>query len=521
MNNELAYMIEKSALYFKNKTAIIDKYKVYTFDEVHKLSDSLYESFKNLCIEKGERIGVLLPNSTEYVITDFSLIKGGFVRVPLNTRLTIRELEYILNDSETSVLVYDYRYTSKVNELKNRVPSLKYLICVDSDQEENDVIAFESMIYKSTEGISYETTTDEDYFQILYTSGTTGNPKGAVTNVRSRIASLFNVFIDEINILPNDVMVHAASLAHGGGTKVLPHFIKGATNILLPKFTAENFLETVERYKVTTTWMVPTMINNILEYPELKKYDISSLRNIIYAGSPMPVATLKKAITYFGNIFIQVYGLSEAPNPDLVLTKEDHKIGLEERPELLASAGREILNVRVEVVNKDGKPVGVDEIGEVIIKGDNLMTKYWGKEEETYETLRDGWLYTGDLAKKDEYGYIYIVDRSKDMIISGGYNIYPREIEEVLYSHPSVVEATVFGIPDEKWGEAVKACVVIREGEVVKEEDLINYCKENLASFKKPQSIDFYDELPKSSNGKILKRELRNKYWENRVKNVN
>ncbi len=509
--NQLAYMIERSAQYYRQNTALISEENLMTFEDVHKASNSFSNAFQKLGVKKGERVGVLLPNSSPYCIVDFALIKSGLVRLPLNTRLTASEIEYIINDSGTTVLVYGSDYEKKVNEIRNKIPTVKHFIC--QGNENSSDLSYEKLLDQNSGENNYVDTNSDDLFQILYTSGTTGKPKGAVTDVRSRISSLNNVFIDELNIKPNDAMLHVASLAHGGGTKVLPHFVKGATNILMPKFSIGEFFNLVEKYKVTTTWMVPTMISMLIEFENLNDYDFSSLNTIIYAGAPMPVATLKRAIDVFGNIFVQVYGLSEAPNPDLVLTKNDHITGLYEKPRILASAGREILNARVLLVDEEGKEVPTGEIGEVIISGDNIMKEYWGLVEATRETIRNGWLYTGDLAKKDEEGYVFIVDRRKDMVISGGYNIYPREIEEVLYQHSSVLEATVFGVPDEKWGESVKACVALRQGETATSEELIEYCQKYLASYKKPKSIDFLDELPKSSNGKILKRELRDQYW--------
>lgn len=319
--NRLAYMIERSATYFKNDTALISEDKIYTFEEVHLLSNALKNSLQNLGVKKGDRIGVYLPNSAEYVITDFSLIKGGYVRVPINSRLVLPEIEHIINDSGMSTIVYHHSYLDKIKELIPKIKSVKYFICVDSNGE-TEHIAFEDLLKGDTSN-NYESVDMEDNFQILYTSGTTGKPKGALTNVLSRISSLNNVFIDEINIQPSDVMIHVASLAHGGGTKVLPHFVKGATNVLMSKFDVTEFLENVEKYQVTTTWMVPTMIGMLIEHPDIKNYDLSSLETIVYAGAPMPVAVLQKAIEIFGNIFVQVYGLSEAPNPDLVLTKKE------------------------------------------------------------------------------------------------------------------------------------------------------------------------------------------------------
>lgn len=520
--NKLAYMIERSARYYSEQTALIDEGKLCTFQQVDEMSNAFGRGLTELGVRKGSRVAILLPNCAPYVVIDFALIKGGFVRVPLNTRLSIFEWEYILADSGADTLVYDSKYSDHVKQLCDRVSTIQHAITVgDEERLESPFLTYERMIHENDKASFSVPTVGEDAFQILYTSGTTGKPKGAVTNVQSRMASLNNVFVDELVIFPHDVMLHVASLAHGGGTKILPHFIKGAANILMPKFSVEGFLECVERYKVTTTWLVPTMINMIIEHPRLREYDYSSIKTIIYAAAPMPVATLRKAIDAFGNVFVQVYGLSEAPNPDLVLTKSDHLMGLYESPQILGSSGREVTNVQIRLVDEQGKEVPTGEIGEIIIAGDNIMFEYWNLPEATAETIKDRWLYTGDLARMDHQGFIYIVDRQKDLIISGGYNIYPREIEDILYQHPAVLEAAVIGVPDQIWGESVKACVVLREGHDVTELEIIQYCQYHLASFKKPKSVDLFKELPKSSNGKILKRKLREAYWEGLERMVN
>jgi long-chain acyl-CoA synthetase len=518
--NTLAYMIERSAEYNSERTAFICDGEHLSFREANKQANAFARGLSQLNVNKGDRVAVLLPNCSEFAIVDFALIKGGLVRVPLNSRLAIPEMEYILKDSQASVLVYGFEYKMEVEKLKEKV-NLSQYICVGDKALLSGDLSYETIIEKTENSSFAKPVTDEDLFQIAYTSGTTGRPKGAVTSVRSRISSLNNVFIDELQITPNDAMLHVASLSHGGGTKVLPHFVKGAANIFMKKFTIGEFLDQVEKYKVTTTWLVPTMVSMIVEHPNLQDYDYSSLKTIVYAAAPMPVATLKKAMDIFGNVFVQVYGLTEAPNPDLVLTKTDHLVGLYERPAILASAGREVMNVRMRIIDEKGNDVPVGEMGEIIIAGENIMTEYWKLPEATKETIRDGWIYTGDIARKDEDGYIYIVDRRKDMIISGGFNVYPREIEEVLYQHPSILEAAVIGIPDERWGESVKGFVVTREGFQTSEKEVIEYCHKYLAGYKKPKSIEFLSELPKSSNGKILKKVLRDNYWQGRERQVN
>ncbi|WP_161486112.1 long-chain-fatty-acid--CoA ligase [Desulfotomaculum copahuensis] len=509
--NKLAYMINRAGRYYAKQTAVVLGDRRLTFAEVDGRSNQLARALIQLGVAKGERVAILLYNCLEYIETDFALIKAGFVRLPLSPRLSPGEYSYMINNAEASTLVFGREFTGIIEQIKGELETVKHFVLVG----EGDACfahPYDGLLSAQSASSVCVDVCDDDPYQVLYTSGTTGWPKGAVTTFRSRLSTLATVLIEEMRVTRNDVMLSVAPLAHGGGTKILPHFVRGAVNVLLPKYSPESFCRTVEKERVTTTWLVPTMIIMLLEYPDLKKFDLSSLKTVVYAASPMPVATLRRALETFGNIFVQVYGLSEAPNPDLLLPKEDHILdGTEQQLRRLQSAGREVFGVRVRVVDAAGKDVPPGDIGEIIITGDNIMTGYWKMLEATAENIREGWLYTGDMATVDEDGYVYIVDRRKDMIISGGFNIYPREVEEVLHRHLAVVEAAVIGVPDELWGESVKAVVVCRPETKVSEDELIAFCQANLASYKKPKSIEFVKELPKSANGKILKRELKKK----------
>jgi len=297
-------------------------------------------------------------------------------------------------------------------------------------------------------------------------------------------------------------------LYHGAGWFILPIWTKGVTQFVVSDYEPQNVIELIERERITAIKTIPTLILRLLDSPFIRKHDLSSVHTIIYGGEPMPIHSLKKAMEIFGPIFIQIYGQTEAPMTICTLGKEDH---LKEK--YLNSIGRPFTFVHVKVVNHEDKEVPRGEIGEVILKGDHQMTGYLKNREATAQTLRNGWVHTGDLGKADEEGYLYLTGgRRGDMIISGGLNIFPNEVEQVIYQHPSVAEAAVIGVPDPEWGEAVKACVALKQGHSANEEDLINFCKDRLASYKKPRSVDFFAELPKNAQGKILRRELRDKY---------
>jgi acyl-CoA synthetase (AMP-forming)/AMP-acid ligase II len=520
-DNRLAALLRSTAAAFGDRTALVCGETQRSFAELDQRSSRLADVLARIGLQPGERVALLLHNCCEYVEFDFALIRAGLIRVPLNTRLAATEISYILRDSGTNLLVYGSDLAAIVASLATDLPSLRHRICVGGPQLAPGDLTYDSLIRDGDGSFSWQAVGDDDPYQILYTSGTTGRPKGALTTFRSRFASLSNVYASEMSVSTDDVFLLPTSMSHGGGTKILPHFLKGARTVLLPEFKVETFCALVQAERVTTTWLVPTMVQMIVDAPARLSYDLSTLHTVIYAAAPMPVEVLRRALAVFGPIFVQVYGLTEAPNPDLVLAREDHRTTTAHEELRLASAGRPALFVEVRVVNQDGHEVAPGELGEILIRGDNVMTGYWNNPDATAEAFtQDGWLHTSDIATVDEHGYVYIVDRKNEMIISGGYNIYPREVEEVLYAHPAVAECAVFGIPDPVWGESVKAVVALRPGARSSEDDLIEFCRSRLASYKKPRSVTFAEEMPKNANGKISRRELREPFWRGYARNV-
>jgi acyl-CoA synthetase (AMP-forming)/AMP-acid ligase II len=313
---------------------------------------------------------------------------------------------------------------------------------------------------------------------------------------------------------PSDVNLNSGPLTHAAGLMMMIYYSRGATNIILPRFDEREVLETIQRERVSSLLLIPTMLYRILLTPDLKAYDLSSIRRIWYGTAPMALGKLKEAIRVFGNVFRQNYGMSEMAQPITYLGPEDHVLdGGESQTRRLSSAGRPAMGVEVRVVDEDGQPVKPGEIGEILVRSNKLMQGYWKKPEETAEAFRGGWFHTRDMAMMDEDGYVYILDRKSDMIISGGFNIYPREVEDIIMAHPGVAEAAVISVPHEIWGEAVKAMVVLKEGVKVSETEIIEHCRRNLASYKKPTSVDFIKEIPKNLNGKVNRRMLREPFW--------
>lgn len=518
--NRLAHLISQAGRQYAAKTAIIYGDQRVSFAAVEADSNRLASALvRELGVPKGARVGILLPNRPEFTIADWALIKAGLVRIPLNPRLAPPEIAYILNDAEADVVIYGGEYTPVIEGIRPHLTAVRHCIAIGAAPD--GALAWAGVLSRGEAAPFQVATEPADPYMLMYTSGTTGHPKGAIVPVGSRWLTLFTSYANEDFVRSTDVMLHVASLAHGSGTKVLNHYVKGATNVYLPKFTVADFCQAIQDHRVTTTWLVPTVVGMLLDFPDRHQYDLSSLRTVVYAGAPMPAERLKEALQAFGPIFVQVYGLTEAPHPALSLAKEDHIVdGTPAQTARLASAGRPSIGVDTRVVTEDGRAVEPGEIGEIVIRGENVMTGYWRQPEATAEVLRDGWFHTGDLATVDDEGYVFIVDRKKDLIISGGYNVYPREVEEVLYQHPAVRECAVIGVPDAKWGEAVKAVLSLRPGTAATAEELMEHCRQHLAGYKKPQTIDIIDDLPKNPNGKILKKELRQPYWEGRQRMV-
>jgi fatty-acyl-CoA synthase len=361
----------------------------------------------------------------------------------------------------------------------------------------------------------------DDLAAIFYTGGTTGRPKGVAHSNRTLLAALLSEAL-EMGLGEREVFAHVAPMTHAGGAFALPVWWGGGTNLVLGGFDPDQLLDAIERERVTSTLMVPTMIYVLLDHPKTAGTDTSSLRTVIYGAAPMGRERLVQALEQFGPVFCQRYGQTEAPNQLTVLTKADHADAIESGDhERLSSCGHPVRIAEVRLVDDEMRDVEPGQPGEIVARGPHVMLGYWNRPEETAATIRDGWLCTGDVARADERGYLYIVDRKKDMIITGGFNVYPKEVEQSLFSHPAVRDACVIGIPDDKWGESVKAIVVVEDGADVGEAELIAWVKDLKGSVVAPKSVDFVDAIPLTAVGKHDKPTLRKAYWGARERAVN
>ncbi|MFH1650611.1 MAG: AMP-binding protein [Chloroflexota bacterium] len=509
--------IRKSARYFRDKPAFIFKGgkpaliegRSLTFGEVDRRANRLANALSGLGCPPGTRVATLAHNCLEYAEIEFGLMKGAFPQTILNPMLSAPELLYQINNSESAVLVLQQRYAEMIGSMRGELRKVKHFICFDGTGA--GMADYEALLASADEKEPEVELDPKALGELRYTGGTTGTPKGIMLPFQSAAAVTRDLIMEYLGDLTyEDKWLAVQPLFHGAGWYILPVWVKGLTQYIVNDFHAEAALEIIEKERITAVKTIPTVLMRMLDHPDIRKRDLSSVRTIIYGGEPMPVARLKEAMDIFGDVFIQLYGQTEAPMLISVLKKEDHK-----REKLLKSVGRPCTMVKVRVVDEKNREVGPGEIGEIIVRGDHMMTGYMNNPEATAEALVDGWLHTKDLGTVDDEGYLYLSGgRTSDMIISGGENIYPQEIEHVLYQHHAVSESCAFGVPDERWGEAVTAAVALKPGQQATEAELIEFCRTRLAGYKKPQKIHFLAELPKSGAGKIVRKQLREQFKE-------
>ena len=517
----IAKLLTKTARTFPHNQAIVHGPKKLTFARFNERANRLANALLGLGVRPGDNVAVLQYNFSETLETIFACFKAGCGAVPINFRLHPKECAFIIDHSQARAVVLSPEFNQAVMDNRRDIPDVELFITLrDAVGELRD---YEELLAAASPDREDARVDPEQLAWLFYTSGTTGQPKGAMLTHRNLLAMTMNFFADMSPLGPEDAVLHGAPLSHGSGMYALPNIAKGALNVILEgkTFDPELVFKTIERHGITNMFAAPTMIKRLVDSPAVDKFDHSSLRCLNYGGAPMYVEDLKQAMRKLGPCLVQLYGQGECPMTITYLPKRDHKIeGSEDEMRRLASAGIARTDVEVAVVDQKDRPLPAEQSGEIVIRSEHVMQGYWRNPRATAETLRNGWLHTGDVGYLDKNGYLFIMDRSKDMIISGGENVYPREVEDVLLRHPAVREVAVIGVPDPQWGEAMKAVVALTPGQSVSGEELIAFCKDNIASYKKPKSVDFVDELPKNNYGKILKRELRARYWDQQSRNV-
>lgn len=507
------FFLDKAARQWPENLAQLQGEKSWTYRQFHQRSLAIGGNLLSLGCELGDRVAFCLSNSPRILEVVFGCFAAGLVVVPVNTRLHAREMAYLVENSGAKVLIHGGEYQDAISRNADLFSSLVARICLEAAAGAEH---FDRLLDPANALGSAREAAPEDVCWLFYTSGTMGKPKGAIWNHRMVARIVMNYLADLHNIQPGETILHCAPMSHGSGIIALPAVARGATNAIIEgaSFNPDALLATVERLKVShIAFMAPTQIVKLLEDTDPARYDLSSLRAITYGGAPIYVDHLKRAISAFGPIFVQLYGQGEAPITITGLTAVGHAKLLAANDPRIGSAGQTRTDVEAGCVDENDNLLPPGKAGEVVVRGEIVMPGYWNNPEASAEALKGGWLHTGDIGYFDEEGYLFLLDRAKDMVISGGNNIYPREVEEVLILHPDIAECVVFGIPDDYWGEAVHAVVVRREGATLSDRDVIAFCGESLAGYKKPKAVDFVTALPVSGYGKVLRREIREKYW--------
>ena len=499
-----------------DREAIIFEGNRWSFSDLADRSNRLANALAGMGVGQGDKVGMLQVNCNECIEVYFATAKLGATYVPLNFRARAEELEFMINFSEASALFLGQRYVKMINSMREQIPGMKNFVSVEGPAE--GMLDYESVIAEADPEEVFTDIDDNDTSILMFTAGTTGQPKGVMLTHDNLATYVLN------NVSPADPDIEEKNiltvpLYHIAGMQaVLAAVYGGRTLVVQRQFDPSDWMTLVETESVTRAMMVPTMLKQLMEHEEFPKRNLSSLQVITYGAAPMPVEVITKAIEVFpGTRFINAFGQTESASTITMLTPEDHVI--EGSPgeraiklKRLGSIGRALGDTEVKIFDEDGSEQPVDEVGEIVARGPRVMKGYWKAEEATNSTIRNGWLYTGDIGYMDEAGYIFLSGRAKDIIIRAGENISPEQVEATLHSHPAIDEAAVIGVPDPQWGEKVRAIVALKAGAQASEADIIEHCRGQLASFKKPESVIFVDSLPRNPLGKVLKRVLREEY---------
>ncbi|MBS4188832.1 long-chain-fatty-acid--CoA ligase [Bacillus sp. FJAT-49705] len=514
----LNQFLDRAVSLYGSKEAIYCDTRVFTYNELNHRVNRLSHGLKGLGVKKGERVAYLAPNTVEMLEGFYGVFQLGAVMVPLNIRLKPDDYVFILNHSETKVLFVDQDLYNLIEPVKSQLKTVEKIIIHYKEDYSEETDYDQWLSSQSDLPFQREFIDENDVCSLLYTSGTTGNPKGVMLTHRNNYLHALTT-MHHLRVQDQDVLLHVLPMFHvNGWGSPFYYTANGAAQVCLRKASPELIFQAIQNHKVSIMHMAPTVLNSLIQYFEKNDPDITQKLRVVIAGSAPPPAFVSRLEREIGWEFIQVYGMTESSPLSTFSVIRSHlkSLPIEEQYRMKAKAGYQMIGCEVKVVNGFGEEVAHNgkEIGEVITRSNGVMKGYWKNKEATMEAIRDGWLHTGDMATVDMYGNIDIVDRKKDIIISGGENISSIEIEGALYEHPAVIEAAVIAVPHEKWGETPHAFIVLKENHEVTEQDIITFTREKLAHFKAVTAVTFVEALPKTASGKIQKIHLRNDYWE-------
>ncbi len=517
----VAQLYDRAVLYGGSAIAVSDGERHLSYAALGDQAARLAGALAALGIGRGDRIGFLMANCADYVACEYAVAKAGAVRVPLAVLLGEDDHNYMLNFARCKLLVYHHKLAPRVQRMVPHLQTVQHFICVGGNQDVPTGHHCLQALLAAHEPAPHAVPVDaEEIAAIYFTGGTTGRPKGVLLSHRSWFHTYAMQTLD-FCIAPREVFVFCTPMTHAAGCLILPVLLRQGRCVVLDRFDPDLLLRTIERERATATLLVPTMLYLLLDHPDRDRHDISSLSNVLYGAAAIAPQRLRQALQVFGPVFTQFFGQTEAPMALIALQRQDHVVADPARElAVLTSAGRPTYWSDIRLVDDDGHDVAPGEAGELIARAPNMMSGYLDNPQATAAAIRNGWLHTGDIARRDTLGLITIVDRKKDMIVSGGVNIFPREVEDALSAHEAVKQVAVIGVPDDKWGEQVKALVVLRAGKAVGEQELIDHVKARKGSLMAPKSIEFVATIAQTNLGKIDKKAIRAPYWAGRARNI-
>jgi acyl-CoA synthetase (AMP-forming)/AMP-acid ligase II len=489
-----------------------------TFGELADRVSRLANGLADLGVGAGDRVAVMQVNCNEHIESYFATAKLDAIFVPINFRARSEELSFMLNDSGVKAIILGQRYQDMLRQVKPELTTLEHQITLEAPAD--DFVSYEDLIANSSDEERFPAADGDDVTIIMFTAGTTGTPKGVMLSHNS-FSSYILANVEPVDMEVAEKNILTVPLHHIAGVQaVMAAIYGGRTLVLQRQFDEEGWMKLVQDEQVNRAMMVPTMLKRLMDQPSFGSYDLSSLRVITYGAAPMPLEVIKKAIVEFPDTrFINAFGQTETASTITMLPPDAHEIregdpDYDQKMKRLGSIGKPLPDVEVRIVDEDGHDVALGENGEIVARGERLMKGYWNREEATRETLRGGWLYTGDLGYWDDEGFIFLSGRAKDFLKRGGEMIAPEEVEQIIMSHPAVDEAAIIGVPDIEWGERVRAIVVRKPGMELTMEEVVEHCRPRMAGFKRPEDVIFIEELPRNPMGKVLKRVLREEYPE-------